>query len=79
MNQTVPTTLHEITFREDWIFSLEELELFIEDWKSKISSPIKFTLVFDESLWTDDHAWMAERFEIYPTLQKLFKSKPNRD
>uniref|UniRef100_U9SKX7 F-box domain-containing protein n=1 Tax=Rhizophagus irregularis (strain DAOM 181602 / DAOM 197198 / MUCL 43194) TaxID=747089 RepID=U9SKX7_RHIID len=62
MNQTVPTTLHEITFREDWIFSLEELELFIEDWKSKISSPIKFTLVFDESLWTDDHAWMAERY-----------------
>jgi hypothetical protein len=62
MNQTIPTTLHEITFREDWIFSLEELEIFIEDWKSKNSSPIKFILVFDESLWTDDHAWMAERY-----------------
>ncbi|RGB31129.1 hypothetical protein C1646_764453 [Rhizophagus diaphanus] len=62
MIQTIPTTLHEITFRENWSFSLEELESFIIDWKSKIRSPIQFILVFDESLWTDDHAWMARMY-----------------
>ncbi|GBC29809.1 uncharacterized protein OCT59_001265 [Rhizophagus irregularis] len=66
INNSPLNKLRNISFSDKWNFSIEGVENFLKDWKSKNRLPIKFTPHYHSErnfYWTAEHDRLVERYQ----------------
>uniref|UniRef100_U9UPS1 Uncharacterized protein n=1 Tax=Rhizophagus irregularis (strain DAOM 181602 / DAOM 197198 / MUCL 43194) TaxID=747089 RepID=U9UPS1_RHIID len=78
INNSPLNKLRNISFSDKWNFSIEGVENFLKDWKSKNRLPIKFTPHYHSErnfYWTAEHDRLI-KFSVYQK-DRFYRSKKN--